>query len=460
MPKSKPSVEQKANIFVGKFPNEFILNSSKELFCKFCITAVKCDKEQNVEQHRKSKKHSSFLECSPKQPKLAAENESGEMLFSERVTNAFLAADIPLKKLQNPNLRQLFQSMNHPLPSESTCRNNVEKIHNKIINQVKNIIKNKKIFIIFDETTIGKNSYSHTLIGTVNNASQTYLVECEPLHQSLNAAKVCQMIDSTIKFFEIKRENFCLLLSDAARYMVSAGESLKIFYPDLFHVTCIAHLFHNCCLKIRSNFSNVDKIIATVKSATVRNRERRNLFKNIGYPPEPVLTRWGSWLKAAFYYAKNINEIEEIFKSIESNGKLIRNVKEALNDSNLRKDLKNIFSCYQSLSESVELSECESFTISQSSKILASLDFKEDPCQIRKYIDKRLEMNEIKHILEMKNVNITPETYSKLQECQATSCSVERTFSVLNKILAKDRNFKTCNIKYYVIVKCNSSLLQ
>ena len=294
MPKSKPSVESRANIFINQFPNEFMLNASKQLYCKFCMSVVKCEKQQHVEQHRNSKKHSSFLEVLPKQPKLVAENESVGMAFSERVTSAFLAADIPLKKLQNPNLKQLFESMNHPLPSESTCRNSVEKIHDKMINQIKSIIQNKQIFIVFDETTLGKDSYAHTLIGTIDSPSKSYLVECESLSESLNAAKVCQLVDSTIKKFDIKRENFCLFLSDAARYMVSAGKNLKMFYPELFHVTCTAHLLHNCCLKIRSFFPNVDKLIASVKSAVVRNKERRNLFKDIGLPPEPVLTRWGS----------------------------------------------------------------------------------------------------------------------------------------------------------------------
>lgn len=120
----------------------------------------------------------------------------------------------------------------------------LKKIHNKIINQIKNITILK--------TTIGKDTYSHTLIATIDNPSQTYLVE--PLNKSFNGADVCQMIDSTIKFFEIKQEIFFLFLSDAARYMVSPGKSLKISYPELFNMTCTAHLLHNCCLNILSNY--------------------------------------------------------------------------------------------------------------------------------------------------------------------------------------------------------------
>ena len=74
------------------------------------MTVVKCDKQQNVDHHRATKKHSSFIDCLQAQPKLVAKKESDALLFSERVTKAFLAADIPLKKLQNSNLRELFRS--------------------------------------------------------------------------------------------------------------------------------------------------------------------------------------------------------------------------------------------------------------------------------------------------------------------------------------------------------------
>jgi len=93
-----------------------------------------------------------------------------------------------------------------------------------------------------------------------------------------------------------------LLLSDAARYMTAAGRLLQQLYPRLFHVTCTAHLLHNCAEKVRAYFSDVDDLIATVKAATVRSKDRKELFASIGYPPQPVVTRWATWLKAAIHY--------------------------------------------------------------------------------------------------------------------------------------------------------------
>ena len=41
--------------------------------------------------------------------------------------------------------------------------------------------------------------------------------------------------------------------------------------------------------------------------------------------------------------------------------------------------------------------------------------------------------------------------------CQPTTASVERSFSMLNKLLAKDRNFLPQNVKHYMCVHYNLS---
>ena len=90
-----------------------------------------------------------------------------------------------------------------------------------------------------------------------------------------------------------------LLLSDAANYMTASSAALKLLYPNLFHVTCIARLLHNCAEKVRSHFQDVDNLIAHVKASCVKSKTRRQMFSDIGSPPEPIVIRWGSWLHAA-----------------------------------------------------------------------------------------------------------------------------------------------------------------
>ena len=72
-----------------------------------------------------------------------------------------------------------------------------------------------------------------------------------------------------------------MLLSDAAKYRIAAGITLKSLYPKLFYMTCVAHLLHNCAIKIKSHFEDVDQLIAKVKAVTIKNKTRQAKFSNI-----------------------------------------------------------------------------------------------------------------------------------------------------------------------------------
>ena len=104
--------------------------------------------------------------------------------------------------------------------------------------------------------------------------------------ETVNQQVVTVKIDDALKKLDIQRHNFVLLLSDAARYMTACTAALKLLYPRLFHVTCMAHLLHNCAEKVRSHFQQVDNLIAKVKVVTVKNKNQCNKFNEIGTPPQ------------------------------------------------------------------------------------------------------------------------------------------------------------------------------
>ena len=97
----------------------------------------------------------------------------------------------------------------------------------------------KKIFLIVDEAEVAKQKYISVLVGSLDAPNQTFLVNCHPLDNGRN-------VNSSIIL------NFPLFLTDAARYMASAGKTLKELYPSLMHVTCVAHLLHNCAMRVRA----------------------------------------------------------------------------------------------------------------------------------------------------------------------------------------------------------------
>ena len=55
---------------------------------------------------------------------------------------------------------------------------------------------------------------------------------------------------------------------------------------------------------------------------------------------------------------------------------------------------------------------------------------------------KRNANNDISKIINMERQDISPAVYHMLENSQPTSASVERSFSMLKKLLAKDGNFK------------------
>ena len=76
-------------------------------------------------------------------------------------------------------------------------------------------------------------------------------------------------------------------------------------------------------------------IIAKVKAVTIKNKTRQAKFSAISYPPQPVPTRWGSWLNAALYCAKNLLEVKAIVESFVVSGILVTQAKVSLQKSGL-----------------------------------------------------------------------------------------------------------------------------
>ena len=52
----------------------------------------------------------------------------------------------------------------------------------------------------------------------------------------------------------------------------------------------------------------------------------------------------------------------------------------------------------------------------------------------------------------MERQDISPTVHHMLQNSQPTSASVERSFFMLKKLLAKDKNFKVKNMQHYMIL--------
>ena len=95
--------------------------------------------------------------------------------------------------------------------------------------------------------------------------------------------------------------------------------------------------------------------------------------------------------------------------------------------------------------------ESAKYTIKEAVQAIQELDFGEDICNINQFINQRMQNNEIFEIINMERQDISPAVYDMLQNSQPTFASVERSFSMLKNLLAKDKNFKVENVRHYIL---------
>ena len=257
------------------------------------------------------------------------------------------------------------------------------------LKRIRNAVHDKQIFLIVDESTLSGTQYFNILVASLETPHVSYLYYCQSLKCAPNSNIITQAVDDAARNLGINRSFFCLLPSDAAKYMIAAGITLKSLYSKLFHVTCVAHLLHNCAMKIKSHFEDADQLIAKVKAVAIKNKTRQAKFSAIGYPPQPVPTKWESWLNAVLYYAKKFREVKAIVESFVGSGILLTQAKVRLQKSGLAGQLPKIKYHYECLVKLIEKMESAKYTTKEAVQTIQELDFGEDTCNINQYIKKK-----------------------------------------------------------------------
>jgi hypothetical protein len=448
----------KAQCIANKYPQEFAVSSSSELFCTVCSVLVTCDKAIYVERHRTTQKHQRLMPHSAAAQTFITPNT---FTFTENVAKMFVSANIPLFKLRNPAVISFFAKIGYPLPSETSCRNTVLSLYKAEFNRIKDTVSQKEIFVVVDESDFKEHGkFINVLIGTLDTPEKTFLIDCHSINKTPTADLIAQHIMSLLDDLGCEKSSLLLLLSDAAKYMIRAGTNLKVFYPKMFHVTCLAHLLHNCAERVRLKYDEVDFLIAKVKAATVKNSDRRSDFDVIGSPPQPVLTRWGTWLNAASFYAQNLPSVILIVNSWPNDGRIVADAKAAVNQVSIIQDLITIEQCYSCISNCLLSLENPKLGLKEGLALLErlTLKFGEDPAKIRPYLSERLAGHDARQIVGCFKKSLSPLLYSQLLKSQCTSASVERSFSLMKQVLTDRRHFGAEHVKHYMIPYYNSNI--
>ena len=157
------------------------------------------------------------------------------------------------------------------------------------------------------------------------------------------------------------------------------------------------------------------------------------------------------------YYAKNLPEVKAIVESFVGSGILITQAKVSLQKSGFAGHLLKIKAQYECPVKTIEKTKSAKYTNNKALQAIQELDFGKDTCNVNQNIKKRMENNKISEIINMERQGISPAVYHMFQNSQPTSASVKKSFSMLKKLTAKNKNFKVENVRHYMILHFNAS---
>lgn len=480
----------------SEFASDFISTDGRVLFCKACEKNVGSDKRFQVVQHINTAKHK---ECVNKkrankeaiQKQLVECLESKVSQFSSDLCEAFLAADIPLWKISNPVLKNfLGKYTQQHVPDESTLRKAyVSRCYGTVISKIQEKLENQFVWLSIDESTDSAGRFiANIIVGALSKEQQTtpYLLNVCQLQTTDNVTVTQCVIDSLKLLWPIgiKYDRLLLFVTDAGSYMVKSGQTLKGIFPNLIHITCLAHALHRVAETIRNCFPLVDRLVASVKKIFVKSPSRIQLFKSIApntpLPPAPVLTRWGTWLDAALYYAQHLQTVKEVVNSLDpSDAASIDTAQGILSDRELEGNLIFLSAHFSGLPKAITSLETGVSPLSVSLTVFEEIrcNLVSVPSTVGQKVKEKVtnvisknpgyqKLCDIRDILEGKSSNIPQDLSLCVQQLASfryapiTSCDVERSFSRYKSILRDNRrSFTIENFRQVLVVNCNSSLI-
>jgi hypothetical protein len=241
-------------------------------------------------------------------------------------------------------------------------KNYLASCYDDTINKIRNRVENNKIWVSIDETSDVDGTFvTNVVVGTLKHEqpAEIFLLACEVLER-VNNSSIAVVFNNAMNLLwpdKAERENVLLFVSDAAPYMIKAAKVLQLLYPEMVHVTCLAHALHRVAEEVRGSYTEADKLIANRKKIFIKSPLQVQKFKEeapiLTLPPQPFLTRWGTWLDAANYYCTNYSQTEKIFNKFDRNdSSSIRSVQE-LFSATMSRNLAYIKSNFCGISKSI-----------------------------------------------------------------------------------------------------------
>lgn len=346
--------------------------------CLYCHVTLNTITKTHIDRHDSSLKHRKATRLQAQIPRASASSwdscRSRQNAFFKELCDALLATDIPLEKLQNSKFRTFLEYWTKQvIPDASTLRKAyVEIAFNEKMRMIREAVGDNPIWISIDETTdADRRLIAHAIIAPLlpYGPGKSRLINCAEL-DATNHRTIVQFFMESLGLLwpdGIEVDKVLIFVSDAAPYMALAGDILSAYCPKLIHVTCLAHDLHRVAEKVRSFYVNADRAIANGKLVFTKAPRRVALFNlrapDIALPPEPIVTRWGSWIKAAMYYSLNFIQVHGIIEELVQDAAVVQHAQEAFRQPELHEEFRTIAANYQCLVDGIERLEKKNITL-------------------------------------------------------------------------------------------------
>ncbi|PSN53918.1 hypothetical protein C0J52_02454 [Blattella germanica] len=143
MPKIRGTSSARLTNLQKEFSDDLISTDNRILLCGACEKTIGSEKRFQIIQHINTAKHkenltSKLANKEPVQKQLLECLGSNVSEFSYNLCQAFLAADIPLYKINNPTLKHfLAKYIRQHVPEESTlCKTYEEHCYNNVLSKL------------------------------------------------------------------------------------------------------------------------------------------------------------------------------------------------------------------------------------------------------------------------------------------------------------------------------------
>ncbi|KAB0805292.1 hypothetical protein PPYR_02262 [Photinus pyralis] len=480
MPKN---IETSIRIWLKDNPH-LKLHEGDKIFCRICNKIFSCKKKFHIIQHENTNAHKRFVaKGAVVQPQISESltNVPARSTFFMDLCTAMVAANIPWFKIDCPPFRNFLEKYTETkIPNRTTLSKlYLPKCYQNAINIIQADIGQHDIWICVDETTDRMGRFiANLIVGKLSedSAATPYLLSSKVLERT-NHCTVARFVNESLAILwpnAIQHAKVKIMYSDAAPYMLKTATSLKVFYPNLIHFTCIAHGLNLVAEVIREQYPNVNGIISTTKKIFLKAPLRVQIYKemlpNTPLPPEPVLTRWGTWLNAAFFYNTHFEKIKEVVAQFDSNSAAsIKNAQNFFNSPGIKNELTYIHTHFKIIPETIKKIEARGMPLTESLGLVETVSdsLRSAPGRVAKVAFNKLSNCLLKNpsyetLWAIKKIfcgdeaelpfNFVTDNIQAFKFAPITSCEVERSFSMYKNILTDKRhNLSEKNVEMLIV---------